>query len=88
MHTQSITARTVSALPPALVVQALDRLDDDGKSAIATRISDIIRRPSVWTKHLALALLNAIQEEMAEQADEACWLEREELRAEFQLGRY
>ena len=88
MPTQSITPRTVASLPPALVVQALDRLDDAGKSAIATRISETVSRHNAWTKPLASAILTAIQEEMEEQADEARWLEREELRGEFQMGRY
>lgn len=89
MHnSQSITARTVASLPPTTIIQALDRLDDDGKTAIATRVCEIVRRPNVWTNPLALALLTAIQEELQEQADEARWLEREELRADFEMGRY
>lgn len=88
MSYQSITARTVASLPPALVIQALDRLDDDGKIAIADRVCKIVRHPNVWTKRLSADLLAAIQEEVEEQADEAQWLEREELRAEFLFGRY
>lgn len=88
MYTQHITARTVASLPPSLIIQALDRLADEDKALIAARMCEIIRRTNAWTKPLVHSLLGALQEEMDEQADEARWMDREELRGEFQLGHY
>ncbi len=88
MHRHLITPRPVSTLPPALIVQALDRLDDAGKTAIARRVCELILCPNAYTKSLSAALLEAIQAEIEAQADEARWLEREEQRQNFELGIY
>lgn len=88
MHTQSITPAIVTSLPPATIIQALHHLDEGGQHEISSRICDLVRNPNAWTKRLSADLLAAIREEMEEQADEARWLEREEARADFEMGRY
>lgn len=88
MYTQSITPHILMSLPPATIIQALHHLDEGGQHEISSRICDLIRNPNAWTKRLSADLLAAIQEEMEGQADESRWLEREELRADFEMGRY
>lgn len=88
MQSNSITPRTVRALPPALIIQALKHLDEGGQREISSRLCDLIRNPNAWTRRLSADLLIAIQAEMETQAAEDRWLDREERRQEFELGRY
>lgn len=80
----------ISDLPAATIVQALSHLEEEAQERLADEIRALVTKSqkTPYLRPLADSILSAIKEEMAEQADEAAWLEREEERDRYYRGLY